>query len=112
MRGTKDFSKIKLTLGYHQVHIKEEDGHTNSFKTWYGNYKILVVPFGIMNEPTTFMCLMNSVFSKYLDKFLLVFIDDIFIYSKTEEEQEKNLRIVLQTLIEDQIYDKYSKCEF
>jgi hypothetical protein len=78
----------------------------------YGHYKFAVIPFGLTNAPTMFMCLMNSIFIQYLDKFVLVFIDDILVYSKTEEEQEENLAIVLQTLIKHKLYAKFDKCDF
>jgi hypothetical protein len=78
----------------------------------YGHYEFVVVPFGLTNAPTTFMCLMNSVLNKYLDKFVLVFVDDILVYSKTKEEHEEHLRMVLQVLREHQIYAKFSKCDF
>ena len=96
MRGTKVFPKIDLRSGYHQVRIKYEDIHKIAFRTRYGHYKFVVVPFGLTNAPNTFMCLMNSVFSRYLDKFVLVFLDDILIYSKNEEEHEEHLRLTLQ----------------
>jgi hypothetical protein len=78
----------------------------------YGHYKFVVIPFRLTNAPATFMCLMNSIFSQYLDKFVLVFIDDILVYSKTEEEHEEHLRIVLQTLRKHKLYAKFDKCDF
>ena len=78
----------------------------------YGHYEFVVVPFGLTNAPANFMCLMNNVISKFLDKFVLVFIDDILIYSKNKEEHEEHLRLVLQVLREHQLYVKFSKCDF
>lgn len=86
MKGVKIFSKIDLRLGYHQVRIKEEDIYKTTFRTRYRHYEFIVVSFGLTNVPTTFMCLMNSVFNKYLDTFVLVFLDDIPIYYKNEED--------------------------
>jgi hypothetical protein len=85
-----------LRSGYHKVRIKEEEINKKTFRTRYGNYEFTVVPFGISNAPTVFMCLMNGVFREYLDKFVIVFLDGILVYSKLEEEHEKNLRMVLQ----------------
>ncbi|KAJ6843018.1 uncharacterized protein M6B38_299735 [Iris pallida] len=106
------FSKIDLRSGYHQVKVKKEDVPKTAFRTRYGHYEFLFMPFGLTNAPAIFMDLMNRVFYQYLDKFVIVFIEDILIYSKNEEEHEKNLRIVLQTLQEEQLYAKLSKCEF
>ena len=112
MRGAKVFSKIDLRYGYHQVRIKDEDIHKTAFKTRYGHYEFVVVPFGLTNAPATFMCLMNNIFSKYLDKFVLVFLDEILVYSKNEEEHEEHLRLTLQLLRDHQLYAKLSKCDF
>ncbi|KAJ6808834.1 uncharacterized protein M6B38_165845 [Iris pallida] len=106
------FSKIDLRSGYHQVKVKKEDIPKTAFRTRYGHYEFLVMPFGLTNAPAIFMDLMNRVFYQYLDKFVIMFIDDILIYSKSEEEHEKHLRIVLQTLREKKLYAKLSKCEF
>jgi hypothetical protein len=112
LRGAAVFSKIDLRSGYHQVRIKDEDIHKTTFRTRYGHYEFVVVPFGLTNAPTTFMCLMNSVLNKYLDKFVLVFVDDILVYSKNKEEHEEHLRMVLQVLREHQLYAKFNKCDF
>jgi hypothetical protein len=110
--GVSIFSKIDLRSGYHQVQIKGEDIHRIAFRMRYGHYEFVVVPFGLTNAPATFMCLMNNVLNKFLDKFVLVFIDDILIYSKNKKEHEEHLRLVLQVLREHQLYAKFSKCEF
>jgi hypothetical protein len=88
LRGPKIFSNIDLRFGYHQVRIKDEDIHKKSFRTRYGHYEFVVVPFGLTNAPTTFMCLMNNVLNKFLDIIFFVFIDDILIYSKNREGHE------------------------
>ena len=106
------FSKIDLRSGYHQVRIKDEDIIKIAFRTRYGHYEFVVMPFGLTNTPDVFMCLMNNVMHKYLDKFVVVFIDDILIYSKTEEEHKEHLRIVLQELRDHQLFAKFSKCDF
>jgi hypothetical protein len=112
LKDAKVFSKIDLRSGYHQVRIKEEDINKTTFRTRYGHYEFVVVPFGLSNAPVVFMCLMNGIFRKYLDKFVIVFLDDILIYSKSEEEHEQHLRMVLQVLREHQLYAKLSKCSF
>ena len=112
IRGENIFSKIDLRLGYHHVRIKEEDIHKTTFRTRYGHYEFLVVPFGLSNAPAVFMCLMNDIFRNYLDKFVIVFLDDILIYSKSEEEHEHHLRMVLQVLREHQLDAKLSKFYF
>jgi hypothetical protein len=109
LRGAIIFSKIDLRSRYHQVRIKDKDIHKTTFRTRYGNYEFLVVPFGVKNSPTTFICLMNSVLNKYLDKFVIVFVDDILVYSK--KEHEENLRMVLEVLRENHSYDKFIKCD-
>ena len=112
LKDAKIFSKIDLRSRYHQVRIKEEYISKTTFRTRYGHYEFMVVTFGFSNAPVVFMCLMNGVFQEYLDKFLIVVLDDILIYSKLEEEHEHNLRMVLQVLMEHQLYAKLSKCSF
>jgi hypothetical protein len=112
LRGEKISSNIDLRSGYHQVRIKIEDIHKIPFRTRYGHYEFVVVPFGLSNAPVVFMCLMNGIFRKYLDNFVLVFMDDILIYYKSEEENENHLILVLQVLKEHQWYSKLSKCSF
>jgi hypothetical protein len=89
--GEKYFSKLDLRSGYHQVRIKDEDISKTTFRMRYGHYEFVVIPFGLTNAPTTFMCLMNNIFSQYLDKFVLVFIDDILVYSKKWKKNMKNI---------------------
>jgi hypothetical protein len=110
--GGSIFSKIDLRSRYHQFRIKGEDIHKTAFKTRYGHYEFVVVPFGLTNALANFMCLMNNVLSKFLEKFVLDFIDDLLIYSKNREEHEEHLRLVLQVLREHQLYAKFSKCNF
>jgi hypothetical protein len=112
LKGAKIFSKIDLRSGYHQVRINDEDISKTAFRTRYGHYEFTVVPFGLSNTPVVFMCLMNGVFRDYLDKFVIVFLDDILVYSKSEEEHDQHLRMVLQVLREHQLYAKLRKCSF
>jgi hypothetical protein len=112
LKDVKIFSKIDLRSRYHQVRINEEDIIKTTFRTRYGHYEFTVVLFGLSNTPTIFMCLMNGVFKDYLDKFVIVFLDDILVYSKLEEEHEKHLRMMLQVLREHQLYTKLRKCSF
>ena len=112
LKGETVFSKIYLRSGYHQVCIKEEDIYKIALWIRYGHYKFVMVLFGFTNSPTTFMCLMNSVLCSYLDKFVIVFIDDILTYSKNEEEHVEHLAKILRFLRENQLYAKLSKCSF
>ncbi|WVZ58371.1 hypothetical protein U9M48_008650 [Paspalum notatum var. saurae] len=112
LAGAKVFSKIDLRSGYYQIKIREEDIPKTAFSTRYGLYEYLVMSFGLTNAPAFFMYMMNSVFMNELDKFVVVFIDDILVYSKSEEEHEEHLRIVLNRLREHKLYAKFSKCAF
>jgi hypothetical protein len=112
LRGAGVFSKIDLRSGYHQLRIRPSDIPKTSFITKYGLYEYTVMSFGLTNAPAFFMYLMNSVFMDYIDKFIVVFIGDIFIYSQNEEEHKEHLKMVLQRLREHQLYAKLSKCEF
>nr|AAQ56440.1 putative polyprotein [Oryza sativa Japonica Group]AAQ56491.1 putative polyprotein [Oryza sativa Japonica Group] len=112
LKGAKVFSKIDLRSGYHQLRIREEDIPKTAFTTRYGLFECTVMSFGLTNAPAFFMNLMNKVFMEFLDKFVVVFIDDILIYSKSEEEHEQHLRLVLEKLKEHQLYAKFSKCDF
>jgi hypothetical protein len=112
MKGAKIFSKIDMRSGYHQSKIRAEDVPKTAFTTRYGLYEFLVMSFGLTNTPAYFMNLMNKVFMEYLDQFVVVFIDDILIYSPNEETHEDHLRLVLQKLRDNQLYAKFSKCDF
>jgi hypothetical protein len=111
LAGVQVFSKIDLRSDYHQIKICAEDIPKKAFTTRYGLYENLVTYSGLTNAPAHFMYLMNSILMPELDKFVVVFIDDILVYSKTMEEHEEHLRIVLQCLREHQLYAKFNKCE-
>nr|GFB24803.1 hypothetical protein [Tanacetum cinerariifolium] len=106
------YSKIDLRSGYHQLRVREEDIPKTAFRTRYGHYEFQVMPFGLTNAPAVFMDLMNRVCKPYLDKFVIVFIDDILIYSKDEKEHEEHLKAILKLHKKEELYAKFSKCEF
>jgi len=110
--GARVFSQIDLRSGYHQIKVKDEDMQKTAFRTRYGHYEYSVMAFGVTNASGVFMDYMNRIFHAYLDPFVDVFIDDILIYSKSEEEHVEHLKIVLQVLKEKKLYAKLSKCEF
>ncbi|KAB2624761.1 S ribonuclease [Pyrus ussuriensis x Pyrus communis] len=112
LRGACVFSKIDLRSGYYQLKISRDDVPKTAFRTRYGHYEFLVMPFGLTNAPAAFMDLMNRVFQPYLDRFVIVFIDDILVYSKSKAEHVRHLTLVLKRLREHQLYAKFSKCQF
>ena len=112
LRGVRVYYKIDLRTGYHQLRVRETDIPKTAFRTRYGHYEFTVMPFGLTNVPTAFMDLMLRIFQPSLDQFVIVFVDDILIYSQSEWEHEYHLRIVLQLLRDHQLYAKFSKCEF
>lgn len=112
LKGAKVFSKIDLQSGYNQIRVREQDIKKTAFSTRYGHYEFKVMSFGLTNAPACFMETMNNMFHPYLDNFVVVFIDDILIFSKTEEDHARHLRIVLETLRQHKFYAKLKKCEF
>ncbi|GJV74464.1 putative reverse transcriptase domain-containing protein [Tanacetum coccineum] len=112
LQGSSVYSKIDLRSGYHQLRVREEDIPKTAFRTRYEHYEFQVMPFGLTNAPAVFMDLMNRVCKPYLDKFVIVFIDDILIYSRNEEEHANHLRIILELLRKEKLYAKFSKCDF
>ncbi|GKC63893.1 putative reverse transcriptase domain-containing protein [Tanacetum coccineum] len=112
LQGSSVYSKIDLRSGYHQLRIREEDILITTFRTRYGHYEFQVMPFGLTNAPAVFMDLMNRVCKPYLDKFVIVFIDEILIYSKNKEEHGEHLKIILKLLRKERLYTKFSKCDF
>nr|GEU89897.1 putative reverse transcriptase domain-containing protein [Tanacetum cinerariifolium] len=112
LQGACCFSKIDLCSGYHQLRVREEDIPKTAFRTHYGHFEFTVMPFGLTNAPTIFLDLMNRICKPYLDKFVIVFIDDILIYSKSEKEHEDHLKTILDLLKKEKLYAKFSMCEF
>ncbi|KAK1646376.1 hypothetical protein QYE76_064181 [Lolium multiflorum] len=112
LAGTKFFSKLDLRAGYHQIRMRPEDEAKTAFKTHHGHFQFRVMPFGLTNAPATFQCIMNSVFAPFLRKFVIVFLDDILVYSASWEEHLQHLKLVLEKLKEAQFFAKLSKCSF
>ncbi|GJV02797.1 putative reverse transcriptase domain-containing protein [Tanacetum coccineum] len=112
LQGSSIYSKIDLRSGYHQLRVREEDIPKTAFRIQYGHYEFQVMPFGLTNAPAVFMDLMNRVCKPYLDKFTIVFIDDILIYSRDEKEHEEHLKTILELLKKEELYAKFSKCKF
>nr|GFB96917.1 putative reverse transcriptase domain-containing protein [Tanacetum cinerariifolium] len=111
LQGSSVYSEIDLRSGYHQLRVREEDVPKTAFRTRYGHYEFQVMPFGLTNASVVFIDLMNRVCKPYLDKFVIVFIDDILIYSKSKKEHEEHLRTILKLLKKEELYAKFSKCD-
>ena len=112
LRGARVYSKIDLRTGYHQLRVREIDIPKTAFRTHYGHFEFIVMTFGLTNVPASFMDLMHRIFQPYLDQFVVVFVDDILIYSQSEREHEDHLGIILQLLRDHQLYAKLSKSKF
>ncbi|GJY73122.1 putative reverse transcriptase domain-containing protein [Tanacetum coccineum] len=112
LQGSSVYSKIDLRSRYHQLRVCDEDIPKTVFRTCYGHYKFQVMPFGLTNAPAVFMDLMNWVCKPFLDKFVIVFIDDIFIYSRNKVEHEGHLKQIMELLKKEELYAKFSKCDF
>ncbi|GJZ90801.1 putative reverse transcriptase domain-containing protein [Tanacetum coccineum] len=112
LQGSSVYSKIDLRSGYHQLRVHEGDISKTAFRTRYGHYEFQVMPFGLTNTPAVFMGLMNRVCKPYLDKFMVFFIDDILVYLKNKEEHEEHFKLILELLKKEELYAKFSKCEF
>ena len=112
LRGACVFSKIDLRYGYHRLKIRSDDVYKTVFRTHYGHYEVMVMPFGLTITPAAFMSLMNKVFQQYLNRFVVVFVDDILVFSKSKAEHVRHLIPVLKKLRELRLYAKFSKCQF
>ena len=112
LRGARVYSKIDLRTGYHQLRVREVDIPKTVFRTRYGHFKFMVMPFGLTNAPVVFMDLMHRVFQPYLDQFVVVFVDNVLIFTQSKDKHEDQLRIAVQLLRDHQLYAKFSNCEF
>jgi len=112
LHGAKWFTKIDMAQGYHQLRVREEDVHKTAFRTRYGHFEFLVLPFGLCSAPASFMRLMHHIFDDLLDQCVVIFIDDVLIYSRTKDEHDKHVRMVLDRLRQHSLFAKLSKCSF
>lgn len=112
LAGAQYFTKLDMKSGYHQVRMLPEDEYKTAFKTHHGHYQFKAVPFGLTNAPSTFQCVMDQVLQPFLRKLVVVFLDDILIYSNSLEEHMEHIQLVLNTLRQHQLYLKQSKCSF
>ena len=110
LRGARVYSKIDLRTGYHQLRLREADVTKTTFRLQYGHFEFMVMPFRLTNVPAAFMDLMHKMFQPYLDRSIVVFMDNILIYSQSEEDHVDHLRVVLQLLRDNQLYAKFGKC--